>query len=197
MNTSHSSNQRVIEKCRFLILLMMNIFLPIPHLKSGYLLWYMLHEENTNKKLTIRPRYRIVQSMNSWLIMKQSKVPAESDGKPVDELDNRGKDRKTLRSWRWSRTRSSWGSAQTLQRKMAVHRLVFYELVKETGKPSTDVLPKKRLTTATSLSYALYSLSWKMVCWSRYYWLAMIHSSEIFTFARVERISLEAMVSSG
>ena len=29
--------------------------------------------------------------MNSWLIMKQSKVPAESDGKPVDELDNRDK----------------------------------------------------------------------------------------------------------
>ena len=51
----------------------------------------MLNEENTNKKPTIRPRYRIVQSMNSWLIMKQSKVPAESDGKPVDELDNRDK----------------------------------------------------------------------------------------------------------
>ena len=85
MNTSHSSNQRVIEKCRLLIVLVMNIFLPIPHIKSGYLLWYMLHEENTNKKPTIRPRYRIVQSMNSWLIMKQSKVPAESDGKPVDE----------------------------------------------------------------------------------------------------------------
>ena len=77
-----------------------------------------------NKTPTIRPRYRIVQSMNSWLIMKQSKVPAESDGKPVDELDNRGKDRKTLRSWRWSRTTSSWGSAQTLQRKMTVHRLM-------------------------------------------------------------------------
>ena len=29
--------------------------------------------------------------MNSWLIMKQSKVPAESDGKPEDELDNRDK----------------------------------------------------------------------------------------------------------
>ena len=51
----------------------------------------MLHEKNTNKTPTKRPRYRIVQSMNSWLIMKQSKVPAESDGKPVDELDNRDK----------------------------------------------------------------------------------------------------------
>ena len=49
----------------------------------------MLHEENTNKKLTIRPRYRIVQSMNSWLIMKHSKVPANRE--PVDDLDNREK----------------------------------------------------------------------------------------------------------
>ena len=51
----------------------------------------MLHEENTNKKPTIRPRYRIVQSMNSWLIMKHSKVPAQSDREPVDDLDNRDK----------------------------------------------------------------------------------------------------------
>ena len=29
--------------------------------------------------------------MNSWLIMKHSKVPAESDGEPVDDLDNRDK----------------------------------------------------------------------------------------------------------
>ena len=91
MNTSHSYNQRVIEKCRLLIVLVMNIFLPIPHIKSGYLLWYMLHEENTNKTPTIRPRYRIVQSMNSWLIMKHSKVPAQSDREPVDDLDNRDK----------------------------------------------------------------------------------------------------------
>ena len=49
----------------------------------------MLHEENTNKTPTIRPRYRIVQSMNSWLIMKHSKVPAQSDREPVDDLDNR------------------------------------------------------------------------------------------------------------
>ena len=91
MNTSHLSNQRVIEKCRLLIVLVMNIFLPIPHIKSGYLLWYMLHEENTNKTPTIRPRYRIVQSMNSWLIMKHSKVPAQSDREQVDDLDNRDK----------------------------------------------------------------------------------------------------------
>ena len=91
MNTSHLSNQRVIEKCRLLIVLVMNIFLPIPHIKSGYLLWYMLHEENTNKTPTIRPRYRIVQSMNSWPIMKHSKVPAQSDREPVDDLDNRDK----------------------------------------------------------------------------------------------------------
>ena len=51
----------------------------------------MLNEENTNKTPTIRPRYRIVQSMNSWLIMKHSKVPAESDGEPVDDLNNRDK----------------------------------------------------------------------------------------------------------
>ena len=51
----------------------------------------MLNEENTNKKPTIRPRYRIVQSMNSWLIMKHSKVPAKSDREPVDDLDNRDK----------------------------------------------------------------------------------------------------------
>ena len=51
----------------------------------------MLHEENTNKTPTIRPRYRIVQSMNSWLIMKHSKVPAKSDREPVDDLDNRDK----------------------------------------------------------------------------------------------------------
>ena len=51
----------------------------------------MLHEENTNKTPTIRPRYRIVQSMNSWLIMKHSKVPAQSDREPVDDLDNRDK----------------------------------------------------------------------------------------------------------
>ena len=29
--------------------------------------------------------------MNSWLIMKHSKVPAKSDGEPVDDLDNRDK----------------------------------------------------------------------------------------------------------
>ena len=51
----------------------------------------MLHEENTNKTPTIRPRYRIVQSMNSWLIMKHSKVPAEPDREPVDDLDSRDK----------------------------------------------------------------------------------------------------------
>ena len=51
----------------------------------------MLHEENTNKTPTIRPRYRIVQSMNSWLIMKHSKVPAQSDREPVDDLNNRDK----------------------------------------------------------------------------------------------------------
>ena len=141
MNTSHSSNQRVIEKCRFLIVLMMNIFLPIPHIKSGYLLWYMLHEENTNKKPTIRPRYRIVQSMNSWLIMKQSKVPAESDGKPVDE--------------------QSWFHNSNI----SLVSVVF--IILENG------------------------LLVEIIDW------AMIHSSEIFTFAREERISLAAMVLSG
>ena len=29
--------------------------------------------------------------MNSWLIMKHSKVPAKSDREPVDDLDNRDK----------------------------------------------------------------------------------------------------------
>ena len=29
--------------------------------------------------------------MNSWLIMKHSKVPAQSDREPVDDLDNRDK----------------------------------------------------------------------------------------------------------
>ena len=48
----------------------------------------MLNEENTNKKPSIRPRYRIVQSMNSWLIMKHSKVPAQSDREPVDDLSH-------------------------------------------------------------------------------------------------------------
>ena len=29
--------------------------------------------------------------MNSWLIMKHSKVPAQSDREPVDDLNNRDK----------------------------------------------------------------------------------------------------------
>ena len=116
-------------------------FPPNPHIKSGYLLWYMLNEENTNKKPSIRPRYRIVQSMNSWLIMKQSKVPAESDGKPVDE--------------------QSWFHNSNI----SLVSVVF--IILENG------------------------LLVEIIDW------AMIHSSEIFTFARVERISLEAMVSSG
>ena len=44
----------------------------------------MLHEENANKTPTIRPT-------NSLLIMKHSKVPAQSDREPVDDLNNRDK----------------------------------------------------------------------------------------------------------
>ena len=34
---------------------------------------------------------RTVQSMNSWLIIEHSKVPAQSDREQVDDLENRDK----------------------------------------------------------------------------------------------------------
>lgn len=70
-----------------------------------------------------------------------------------------GKGRKSLRSWRWSQTRSSLGIAQTLRKGHELKR------IKKTMSPKTAESPKKRLTTAISLSNALYfEPSWIAFC---------------------------------
>ena len=96
--------------------------------------------------------------MNSWLIMKHSKVPAQSDREPVDDLDNRDKADSKAKAAKSSEARDEveprhfGGPLKLCKERRQFIDYFFCELVKETGKPSTDVLPKKMLTTATSLS---------------------------------------------